>query len=104
MLSSSQSTVARVSACWSGRSSVAIDKRARLENEALLVDFVEWVARQPRTRTEVIETWGTSCPRLPVWEDAVDLRLVVRRLLGNQETVSVTQDGRDFLAEHSRLP
>src|SRR5512147_2921349 len=38
--------------------------------EALVVDLLEWIGREPRPYTEVIETWRTSCPRLPVWEEA----------------------------------
>jgi hypothetical protein len=40
--------------------------------DALVLDLVEWVAREPRLYSEVIETWRTSCPRLTIWEDAVD--------------------------------
>ena len=36
----------------------------------LICDFLEWLDRQPRTHAEVIESWRTSCPRLPVWEEA----------------------------------
>jgi len=31
--------------------------------DALVLDLVEWVARQPRPYAEVIATWRTSCPR-----------------------------------------
>ncbi len=40
---------------------------------ALLLDFVEWVANRPRTYAEAMEAWRTSCPRLTIWEDSVDL-------------------------------
>ena len=40
--------------------------------DPLVLDFVEWIAREPRLYSEVIETWRTSCPRLTIWEDAVD--------------------------------
>jgi hypothetical protein len=40
--------------------------------EPLILDLVEWVAHAPRPYREVIEAWRTSCPRLTVWEDAVD--------------------------------
>jgi hypothetical protein len=43
---------------------------------ALLVDFLAWVAARPRTYAETMEAWRTSCPRLPVWEDATDGGLV----------------------------
>jgi len=46
------------------------------EHEPLILDLVEWVARKPRRYAEVMEAWRTSCPRLPVWEDAVDDGLV----------------------------
>ena len=47
--------------------------------DALVLDLVEWVAREPRLYSEVIETWRTSCPRLTIWEDAVDRGYVARR-------------------------
>ena len=47
--------------------------------DALVLDLVEWVAREPRLYSEVIETWRTSCPRLTIWEDAVDLGYVARQ-------------------------
>ena len=33
-------------------------------SDALVLDLVEWIAREPRPYAEVIETWRTSCPRL----------------------------------------
>ena len=45
--------------------------------EPLILDLVEWVARAPRPYAEAIDAWRTSCPRLTVWEDAVDRGLVV---------------------------
>ena len=47
--------------------------------DALVLDLVEWVAREPRLYSEVIETWRTSCPRLTIWEDAVDRGYVTRQ-------------------------
>src|SRR5262249_61738654 len=46
--------------------------------EPLILDLVEWVAREPRAYADVMEAWRTSCPRLTVWEDAVDRGLVRR--------------------------
>jgi D-3-phosphoglycerate dehydrogenase len=40
--------------------------------EPLILDLVEWVAAAPRPYREVIEAWRTSCPRLTVWEDAME--------------------------------
>jgi D-3-phosphoglycerate dehydrogenase len=46
--------------------------------EALLLDLLEWLAAKPRRYDEVMAAWRTNCPRLPVWEDAVDFGLVER--------------------------
>lgn len=40
--------------------------------QALLLDLLEWIAPRPRPYADVIEAWRTSCPRLPVWEEATD--------------------------------
>lgn len=44
--------------------------------EALILDMAEWIGREPRAYEEVMAAWRTSCPRLTVWEDAVDRGLV----------------------------
>ena len=38
--------------------------------DALIVDLLEWIGPQGRPYAEVIDAWRTSCPRLPVWEEA----------------------------------
>lgn len=40
--------------------------------DALILDLLEWIGPAPRPYAEVIDAWRTSCPRLPVWEDAND--------------------------------
>ena len=52
---------------------------------------------KPRTHAEVMDTWRTSCPRLTVWEEAVDRGLVMRKPEGR---VVVTDEGRKFLRQH----
>ncbi len=47
--------------------------------DPLVLDLLEWIAREPRLYAEVIETWRTSCPRLTIWEDAVDHGYVTRQ-------------------------
>jgi hypothetical protein len=66
--------------------------------EDLMVDFVSWLAPAPRPYEEVMEAWRTSCPRLTVWEDAVDARLVARRSGEEGAIVAVTDQGRAWLA------
>ena len=38
--------------------------------DALVIDLLEWIGPHPRPYAEVMEAWRTSCPRLPVWEEA----------------------------------
>lgn len=69
----------------------------------LIADLVEWVARGPRPYGEVIEAWRTSCPRLPVWEEAVDRGLVAfARGPDGGRDVLATDQGRHFLREAGR--
>ena len=74
--------------------------------DPLVLDFVEWIAKEPRAYADVLDAWRTSCPRLTVWEDAIDRGLVMRKpVVGEQRTrVEVTAAGRRFLREHNRLP
>lgn len=37
----------------------------------LTLEFLEWIARRPRTYAEAMEAWASSCPRHPVWDDAL---------------------------------
>ena len=69
--------------------------------DSLIFDLVEWVAQKPRTHADVIDTWRTSCPRLTVWEDAVDRGLVARKKAGRQAIVVVTPRGLKFLEQHA---
>ncbi|MEP3112517.1 hypothetical protein [Nisaea sp.] len=69
----------------------------------LILDLVEWVAEKPRPYGEVMDAWRTSCPRLTVWEEAVDQGLVVRRYVsGVGAIVEASQSGRDALVSHGR--
>jgi len=44
--------------------------------EALTLQLVTWIADRPRTYGETMDAWKTSCPRMPIWEDAVSDGLV----------------------------
>jgi hypothetical protein len=66
--------------------------------DPLVLDLVEWVAREPRTYAQVMEAWRTSCPRLTVWEDAVDRGLVTRGPgAAGRALVQPTAEGCAFL-------
>lgn len=74
------------------------------EIQALVLDLVEWVAKQPRPYAEVMEAWRTSCPRLTIWEDAQDKKLVRRfRNEAGVMVVAATEDGRELLEASGRL-
>ena len=69
----------------------------------LVLDLVEWIGKAPRSYEEVMEAWRTSCPRLPVWEDAVDQGYVVRtRAVDGRPMISVTDTGRHLLRDNGR--
>jgi len=73
-------------------------------SDPLVLDFVEWIAREPRAYSEVIGAWRTSCPRLTIWEDAADLGLVAREsVAGFGLVVSVTAAGQALLRAHGRM-
>jgi hypothetical protein len=68
--------------------------------EPLVLDLVDWVAREPRTYRETIDAWRTSCPRLTVWEDAVENGLVRRAAAkGDPAMVVATAEGLRLLRE-----
>ncbi len=67
--------------------------------DALVLDFVEWIAAGPRRYSEVMEAWKTSCPRLTIWEDAIDQGLVQRCRIDGQLSIETTDVGRDLLAK-----
>ena len=70
--------------------------------EALIIDLLLWLSARVRTYQETIDVWRTSCPRLPVWEDANDQGLVRREYVNGLEFVRITPTGIDFLEQHRR--
>jgi hypothetical protein len=68
-----------------------------------MLDLVEWVAKHPRTYDEAMDAWRTSCPRLSIWEDAIDHGLIERvRQTTGLPVVSVTAHGHAFLLKSGR--
>ena len=69
--------------------------------ESLILDLLQWLGPKPRPYREVIEVWRTSCPRLPVWEEATDRGLVQQNHAAGAETmVTLSPAGVQYLAEH----
>jgi hypothetical protein len=68
--------------------------------DALVLDLLEWIGPHGRPYAEVIDAWRTSCPRLPVWEEANARGYVIRaHSEGVGTMVSVSPLGATALAE-----
>ncbi|HSQ01619.1 MAG TPA: hypothetical protein VL049_30715, partial [Candidatus Dormibacteraeota bacterium] len=62
--------------------------------DALILDLLEWIGPRPRAYAEVVDAWRTSCPRLPIWEDANERGFVESHHQDAHGTfVSVTAQG-----------
>ena len=70
--------------------------------ESLILDLLEWLARNDRSYEEVMDAWRTSCPRLQVWEEATDRGLVVREQRQGRSTVKITSSGLALLARRRK--
>ena len=71
--------------------------------DALILDLLEWIGPDSRPYSEVIEAWRTSCPRLPVWEEANSRGFIQQEhRSGVGVFISVTSAGRAFLIERRR--
>jgi hypothetical protein len=72
--------------------------------ESLILDLLEWVGPHPRPYAEVLDAWRTSCPRLPVWEDANDRGFIARQYQPQRgEFVSVSTAGLEHLRRHRSM-
>ena len=67
--------------------------------ENLILDLLEWIGRKERTYQETMDAWRTSCPRLPVWEDANERGLVERESANGRFVMRVTPAGLALLKE-----
>ena len=72
--------------------------------DALILDLLEWIGPGARPYREVMDAWRTSCPRLPVWEEANERGFLERHHSpGTEAVVSVTALGAKFLAEQRQV-
>jgi hypothetical protein len=73
---------------------------------ALLLQLLDWVDARPRTYGETMEAWRTSCPRMPIWEDATDAGLVEiddsGRVCFDESEVRLTAKGRAALVASAK--
>jgi D-3-phosphoglycerate dehydrogenase len=69
--------------------------------DALILDLLAWIATGPRPYAEVMEAWRTSCPKLPVWEEANARGFISRRRApGAGPLVVLTTAGAHHLSLH----
>lgn len=70
--------------------------------DALVLDLLEWIGPEAKPYREVIDAWRTSCPRLPVWEEANERGYLTHGVQGSQSMVSVSTVDTRFLAARGR--
>ena len=67
----------------------------------LTLDLLEWLGSSPHPYTEVLDAWRTSCPRLPVWEEANDRGFILRQSVpGGGQFVTVSAMGTEYLSRN----
>ena len=70
--------------------------------DALTCQLLAWAAERPRTYGEAMEAWATHCPRHPIWEDALEARLIevlpAPGVRTSERTVRLTEAGVARLA------
>lgn len=70
--------------------------------DALVVDLLDWIGPRARPYAEVIDAWRTSCPRLPVWEEANARGYIEQQRSAGGVLVSVSASGRAALEDRRR--
>jgi len=72
--------------------------------DALVMDLLEWIGPRARPYAEVIDAWRTSCPRLPVWEEANARDYIIREhLAGIGALISVSPKGLALLNQQRHV-
>ena len=73
--------------------------------DSLVMDLIDWLGNEPRPYVEVMEAWRTSCPKLPIWEEA-NRRGLLRQFHepDGPSLVALSENGRTLLAERRRSP
>jgi len=67
--------------------------------DGLILELLEWLTNRERSYEEVMNAWRTSCPRLPVWEDANDGGLVIQVEVNGRCVVRITSAGLALLRQ-----
>jgi hypothetical protein len=67
--------------------------------EGLILDLLLWLANGDRTYEEVMDAWRTSCPKLPVWEDANERGLVTHERVNGRTVIKASSSGLALLEQ-----
>lgn len=71
----------------------------------LTLQFLSWLASRPRSYGEVKDAWRSTCPRLTIWEDAVESGLIEFQnggeRLSDRSAVTLTERGHALLASEA---
>ena len=68
--------------------------------DSLVLDLLEWIGPTPRPYHEVLDAWRTSCPRLPIWEEARERGFLLETYEpGSQSLIVVSALGHEQLAK-----
>jgi hypothetical protein len=69
----------------------------------LMREFLSWIDSRPRTYSQTMEAWQSTCPRHTIWEDAVLAGYVeIRRQLETKDpAVTLTSRGAALLNGYS---
>jgi len=69
----------------------------------IMLQFLAWVADRPRTYSQTMDAWRSTCPHLSVWEDAI-IGGLVRIDNGNGRAVVLTAAGQKVLRNGAAAP
>jgi D-3-phosphoglycerate dehydrogenase / 2-oxoglutarate reductase len=72
--------------------------------DALILDLLESLAVRDRSYGEAMDAWRTSCPKLPVWEEANDRGLIEREEAGGRSVVRIRPSGSTLLDRRRSSP
>ena len=64
---------------------------------ASMLELLTWVDARTRTYDEAIDAWGSHCPRLTTWDDAMIEGLIRRERRDGGPVVVLTPRGREML-------
>ncbi|WP_087689018.1 3-phosphoglycerate dehydrogenase [Pandoraea sp. PE-S2R-1] len=71
--------------------------------EPLILDLLEWIGPAGKPYAEIMEAWRTSCPRLPVWEEANARGYLIRiHTPGGVAEIALSAAGLAYIAAAHR--